>query len=294
MGLPTPWRDVNKAIGSLQPGKVYVMAARSNQGKSTLAFQQARFSGLRGTRTALFSMEMTDEDVAARDVSALGNIPLSWVVGLDNDDDELNWGKFVPTLRALEGANMLIDDDPQLTSAAIVSRAKRAHRQQPLELILVDHLHEMTLPGKQGEAIERGQALRDLKGLAKNLHVPVVVLAQLNRGAADGKRPQIADIRGSGGIEEVADVILFIHRPEVYDPSHSPGQIEVIVGKGRNIKTGTVVTLRNRFEYQRADDMDCVSVTDLAEIDRREREREAPAERRGGWSPGRKIGRATP
>jgi len=256
LGLPTPWKGVNKAIGALMPGQVYVLAARSNQGKSTLAFQLARFSGLRGTRTGLFSMEMNDSDVAARDVSAIGNVPFDWVMGLaeKEDDEDIHWGNFTAGIKTLIGANIVIDDDPQLSAAAIVARSKRAHRQEPLGLLVIDHLHEMALPGKQGEVIERGQALRDLKGLAKQLGMPVVVLAQLNREAAKGGRPTIADIRGSGGIEEVADVILFIHRPDVYNPADRPGLVEVIVGKGRNVKTGTVVSLRNRFEYQRADD----------------------------------------
>ncbi|CAE6837332.1 replicative DNA helicase [Xanthomonas arboricola] len=267
IGLPTPWKGVNKAIGALLPGQVYVLAARSNQGKSTLGFQLARFSGLRGTRTGLFSMEMNDSDVAARDVSAIGNVPFDWVMGLadKSDDEDIHWGNFTAGIKTLIGANIVIDDDPQLSAAAIVARSKRAHRQDPLGLLVIDHLHEMALPGKQGEVIERGQALRDLKALAKNLGIPVVVLAQLNRGAAEGRRPTVADIRGSGGIEEVADVILFIHRPDVYNPTDRPGLVEVIVGKGRNVKTGTVVSLRNRFEYQRAEDWE--GADPVAELD---------------------------
>ncbi|KAK6697080.1 hypothetical protein SNK04_014345 [Fusarium graminearum] len=154
------------------------------------------------------------------------------------------------------GASILLDDDPQLSAPQIVARAKRAHARKPLRLVVLDHLHEMALPGKQGEVIERGQAMRDIKGLAKFLRCPILILAQLNRDAAKGERPQVKDIRGSGGIEEVADVILFVHRPDVYNPNDRPGLVEVIVGKGRNIQTGTVVALRNQYQYQRAVDWD--------------------------------------
>ncbi len=260
IGLPTPWADINKAIGGLRDGQVIVIAARSNMGKSLMGFQLARFTGLRGDHVVEFSMEMVDTDVVARDVAAIGEIPLQWLVGngdeVSADDSDMYWGKAVPTMQSLMEATVLVDDDPQLSAPQIVARAKRAHRRKPLRLVVVDHLHEMALPGKQDEALERGQALRDLKGLAKFLNCPVVVLAQLNRAGAKGDRPKVTDIRGSGGIEEVADVILFVHRPDAYKPEDRPGLVEVIVGKGRNIQTGTVVALRNEFQYQRAVDWD--------------------------------------
>lgn len=260
VGMPTPWADVNKAIGGLLDGQVIVLAARSNIGKSLLAFQQARFTGLRGDPVAVFSMEMVDTDVAARDVAALGEVPLQWIIGQDEsataEDADLYWARSTEAIRSMMGASIFLDDDPQLSAPQIVARAKRAHARKPLRLVVIDHLHEMSLPGKQDEALERGQALRDIKGLAKFLKCPVLVLAQLNRAGAKGERPKVTDIRGSGGIEEVADVILFVHRPDVYNPTDRPGLVEVIVGKGRNIQTGTVVSLRNEYQFQRAVDWD--------------------------------------
>lgn len=259
IGLPTPWVDVNKAIGGLRDGQVIVLAARSNMGKSLMGFQQARFTGLGGDHVAVFSMEMNDTDVAARDVAALGEIPLQWIIGQDlgsASDADTYWAKATGAISEMMGASILLDDDPQLSAPQIVARSKRAHSRKPLRLVVIDHLHEMSLPGKQDEALERGQALRDLKGLAKFLKCPVLVLAQLNRAGAEAKRPEVKHIRGSGGIEEVADVILFVHRPDVYDPNDRPGLVEVIVGKGRNIQTGTVVSLRNQYQFQRAVDWD--------------------------------------
>lgn len=260
IGLPTPWADVNKAIGGLRAGQVIVIAARSNMGKSLMGFQLARFTGLRGHQVVEFSMEMVDTDVVARDVAAMGEIPLQWLVGNGEhasvEDSDIYWAKAAPAMDGLMAASVLIDDDPQLSAPQIVARSKRVHRRKPVQLVVVDHLHEMTLPGKQDEALERGQALRDLKGLAKYLDCPVVVLAQLNRAGAKGERPKVTDIRGSGGIEEVADVILFVHRPDVYRADDRPGLVEVIVGKGRNIQTGAVVSLRNEYQFQRAVDWD--------------------------------------
>ncbi|MFK3845762.1 replicative DNA helicase [Stenotrophomonas sp. NPDC078853] len=260
IGLPTPWADVNKAIGGLRAGQVIVIAARSNMGKSLMGFQLARFTGLRGHQVVEFSMEMVDTDVVARDVAAMGEIPLQWLVGNGEhasvEDSDVYWAKAAPAMDGLMAASVLIDDDPQLSAPQIVARSKRVHRRKPVQLVVVDHLHEMTLPGKQDEALERGQALRDLKGLAKYLDCPVVVLAQLNRAGAKGERPKVTDIRGSGGIEEVADVILFVHRPDVYRADDRPGLVEVIVGKGRNIQTGAVVSLRNEYQFQRAVDWD--------------------------------------
>jgi replicative DNA helicase len=153
---------------------------------------------------------------------------------------------------------LLTDDTPRLSASQIAARAQREHLRAPVRMVLVDHLHEVKLPGKHGEVVERADALRDLKALAKRLGCPVVVLAQLNRGAskdpAEARRPRLTDLRGSGGIEEVADVVLFLHRPDYYKPDDMPGVIEVIVGKGRDIPTGKTIYLQNRFDVMRADD----------------------------------------
>jgi replicative DNA helicase len=256
--MPTPWGDVNKHIHGLEDGQVYILAARSNMGKSVAGFQVARFSALRGERTMLYSMEMNSDQVANRDIAAIGTVPHEWLLDPEKGSDDY-WTRVTNAYRDLQAIDLHIDDSPQLNSRQIIARTKRAHLQKPVRLVVVDHLHEMSLPGKQGEVIERPQALRDLKGLAKDLRCPVFVLAQLNRGAAAPTnglvaRPTMTSLRGSGGIEEVADVVLFLHRPDYYDPNDRPGLVEVIVGKGRDIKTGEVIPLRNRFDVMRLDD----------------------------------------
>ncbi|HEY5850412.1 MAG TPA: DnaB-like helicase C-terminal domain-containing protein [Lysobacter sp.] len=256
-GAPTPWFQVNDLTHGLQDGEVVLVAARSNMGKSVVGFQLSAFNALRGNRTLRFSLEMAAHQAARRDLAALSGVPHTWL--LEPIGEDANWDKVTAAIRRLGEAPLLTDDSPRLSASQICARAQREHLHSPLRMVLVDHLHEMLLPGKQGEVIERADALRDLKALAKNLNCPVVVLAQLNRGAAslehsEARRPRLTDLRGSGGIEEVADVVLFLHRPDYYKPDDMPGVIELSVGKGRDIPTGRTVYLRNRFDVMRADD----------------------------------------
>lgn len=257
-GLPTPWMEVNKAIGGLEDGMVYVLAARSNMGKTVAGLQIARFTAIRKSRVLLFEQEMTEDQVANRDMAGTMSVPHAWLREPTQGADEY-WGKVTEGVRLLKEIDLMVDDTAQLTSRAMSARARREHLRKRIRLVVVDHLHEMALPGKQGEVIERAQALRDLKGLAKELGCPVLVLAQLNRGAAKPdqgavKRPSMVDLRGSGGIEEVADVVLLLHRWDYYKADDRPGLVEVIVGKGRDVPTGTVIPLRNRFDVMRLDD----------------------------------------
>lgn len=262
-GLETPWEEVNEALHGLQDGELLVLAARSNMGKSVLGFQLSRYVGAKH-RVAVFSMEMNGNQVVRRDIAALGRVPHRWLHQPRQDEDsELWWAGIVKAIGELRDIDVLVDTDPQLSSGQVVARCRRAHLQSPLRLVVIDHLHEMAVSGKQNEAIERGQIVRDMKGLAKELGCPVVLLAQLNRTAAHaGKsgaagaqsgRPTLDTLRGAGAIEEAADVVLFVHRPDYYDRNDRPGLIELIIGKGRDIETGTVINLRNRFDQMRID-----------------------------------------
>ncbi|ALN84932.1 dnaB-like helicase N terminal domain protein [Lysobacter capsici] len=260
-GLETPWPEVDDALHGLQDGELIVVAARSNMGKSVLAFQLARYVGARH-RTAVFSMEMNGNQIVRRDVSAVGHVPHRWLHEPRPDDDsELWWAGTVEAINALRDNDVLVDTDPQLSSGQVIARCRRAHLQAPLRLVVIDHLHEMAVPGKQNEAIERGQIVGDMKALAKELGCPVVLLAQLNRtaahsgkagsGSAQRGRPTLDTLRGAGAIEEKADVVAFIHRPDYYDSNDRPGLVEVIIGKGRDIETGRVINLFNRFDQMR-------------------------------------------
>jgi replicative DNA helicase len=252
-GLLTPWHDVNELTCGWQPGELIIVAARPNIGKSILGFNQLAFSGLRGSRCLGFSLEMSYPQVLQRMVAALGDIPHAWLNSPASDREADHFAKLNYCIRDLSAANFLVDDQPRLTAEMIVARAKREHMRSPLSMVLVDHLHDMRRPGKD-LVNEIADDCRVLKALAKELKVVVIVLAQLNRQGTD--RPVLKDLRASGGIEEVADLVLLMHREDYqkFDGrEHSP--VELIVAKGRNVPSGKTIYLKNRYDVQRLDDL---------------------------------------
>lgn len=259
-GLPYPWHDVNAITHGLQPGELTIIAARPSMGKSVMGLNLATFSALRGTRTAFFSLEMTTRQVNRRSIAALGEIPHDWLLAPDKEDDGL-WPKATAAIRQLRSAALLVDETAGLNTAQFVARARRAHMQQPIGLLVLDHLHDMDFPGKREMRFEVGAAVAAGKGLAKEFNCPVVLLAQLNRGLESraNKRPVMADLRESGEIEQKADVIWFLYRNDYYamreNPEHKPTHdVELILGKGRDLKSGAPVVLRERFDIMRMDD----------------------------------------
>jgi len=252
-GLVSPWHDINELTFGWQPGELIVIAARPNVGKSVVGFQQLMFSGLRKTRVLGFSLEMGYDQVLQRMVSALGEIPHDWLRSPASDRNADHWGALTNAMRDLLGATFLIDDQPRLTAEQICARAKREHLRAPLSLVLVDHLHDMRRPGKD-LVNEIADDCRVLKALAKDLKVPVIVLAQLNRQGTD--RPVLKDLRASGGIEEVADLVLLMHREDYQKfDGREAAPVEIIFAKGRNLPTGRTVYLKNRYDIQRLDDL---------------------------------------
>jgi replicative DNA helicase len=257
-GLPTPWHDLNAATHGLQNGELTIIAARTNMGKSVMGGQLAMFSALRGVRVALFSLEMTRAQVIRRSVSALANIPHDWLMAPGNDGDDAYWTRLTNATAQLNDSPLLIDDAPGLTIEQLSARARRAHMQDPIGLIVVDHLHEM-LVNPDRAVIDTGRNAQGIKSLAKEFNCPAVALAQLNRalGQRADKRPTMTDLRQSGELEQKADVILFLHREDYYDrETHLQGVVEVELGKGRDIKTGTRIHLANRYDVMRLDDWD--------------------------------------
>jgi replicative DNA helicase len=250
IGLPTPWSELNRATHGLRNGRLYILAGRPGMGKSIVGGQLASFSALRGTRTALFSLEMSAEEVHQRNVSALASVPHDFLEAPVEKSDY--WGALNVAISQLKPAPLLIDDTPALTASQIVARAERAHLQSGLGLIVIDHLHEMAVDAKD-RVNALGDAARKLKGLAKRLGVPVVLLAQLNRDSAKGgARPTLTDLRASGSIEEVADAVLLLHREDYYKPeTHLKGVVELILAKGRNMRSGLTINLRAQMEFMR-------------------------------------------
>lgn len=259
VGLPTPWQRLNAITRGLRPGRLYVLAGRPSMGKSVLGIQLATFTACRGDRAALFSLEMTDEEVRERCVSLLQDVPQDWLT--KPDDDDAQWSRVTRAVATLVQAPLYVDDAAGLTADQIAYRALGMHLDAPLKLVVVDHLHELRIdPDRAVDSY--GDACRRLKALAKEIDAPVLLIAQLNRAAGvHVRRPTLTDLRASGRIEEVADGVLFIHRDDYYAAqegreSDRPGVIELIVAKGRGFRAGDTVYLRNRYDVARADDWD--------------------------------------
>jgi replicative DNA helicase len=256
-GLPTPWAALNDLTFGLQPSDLIVVGARPAMGKSVIGFNLAAFTALRGNRVALFSLEMPREQVVQRCVSALGEIPHDWLRSPAVDKNADYWGRLTAAVPQLKAAPLLIDDQAALTVEQIVARTKRAHMQSPLSLVVVDHLHIVRIKG-DNPVRELGDVSRALKALAKELSIPVVLLAQLNRGntGRPDKRPTMADLRASGEIEQDADFVMLPHREDYYrpDPETHDNALELIIGKARNAPAGKSIWLQTRFDIMRLDD----------------------------------------
>lgn len=254
-GVVTPWQEVNDLTQGWQPGQLIVLAGRSNMGKSLLGYQAVSFAAIRGTRGAVFSLEMSRNQVIGRMIASNGEIPHE---GLRDPTrmDEAHWPRVTNAIELLHSAPLCVDDSAGITAQQIVARAKREHLRQKLGLVLIDHLHDVRRPGKN-PVEELGDAARAFKALAKDLNCPVLLIAQLNRAnqARTDHRPTLTDLRASGEIEQIADLVLFAHREDYYNPaSHMAGALELIVGKGRDLPTGQTILLKNRFGMMRADD----------------------------------------
>lgn len=255
-GVETPWKGVNELTLGWQPGQLYVIAGRSNMGKSLLGFQSAGYAACRGQRVGIWSIEMSRRQFVQRMVSSVQHIPHAHLRRPKLLSQE-EWAQISAALTRLSDAPFVVDDQAGLTAAQIVARAKREHMRSPFKKILIDHLHDVRLPGKESKVDEVGQAAREFKGLAKALNIPVLLIAQLNRAneARTDRRPTLTDLRASGEIEQIADAVLFVHREDYYNPkTHLKGVLEVIVGKGRDLPTGDTTYLESHFDEMRAED----------------------------------------
>lgn len=258
-GLPYPWAAVNTVTHGLQPGELTIIAARPSMGKSVMGLNLALMNAMRETNVILFSLEMTLRQVNRRNISSLESVPHDWLLaparGGPNDPDY--WPQVSNAIRQLKVATLGVDESAGLRIEQIVARARRAHMQKPVELIVLDHMHEVALPGKREARFETGDIAAAGKMLAKEFDCPAVFLAQLNRGleSRTNKRPVMADLRESGEIEQKADVIWFLYREDYYRRTE-PGfvaqhDVELILGKGRDLRVGEPILLREDFGHMR-------------------------------------------
>ena len=258
-GLPTGYTEFDMMTAGLQPTDLVILAARPAMGKTTFALNIAEYAAIKSKKAvAVFSMEMSAGQLAMRLISSVGRINATRLrTGQLEDED---WSRVTSAIRILKDqAKVFIDDTPGLSPDVLRSKARRLKREHDLGLIVIDYLQLMSVPGNnENRATEISEISRSLKGLAKELNVPVIALSQLNRSleTRTDKRPVMADLRESGAIEQDADMIVFIYRDEYYNKENSPdkGLAEIIIGKQRNGPTGAV-KLKFFGEYTRFDNL---------------------------------------
>jgi len=243
-GVPTGWIDLDRMTSGLQPGDMVVVAGRPSMGKTAFSMNIAENVAVEeGLPVAVFSMEMGGVQLAMRMLGSVGKLDQHRLrTGKLIDED---WPRLTAAIQKMNEAQVFIDETPGLNPIEMRARARRLSRQcGKLGLIVVDYLQLMTgsTPGDNRSA-EISEISRSLKGLAKELHCPVIALSQLNRSLEQrpNKRPVMSDLRESGAIEQDADVIIFLYRDEVYNPdSPDKGTAEIIIGKQRNGPIGAV------------------------------------------------------
>ena len=255
VGVPTGFADLDRLTGGLRRSDLIVLAARPSLGKTSMALSLAHNAALQyGQRIGIFSLEMSQEQLTERLMAMETGINLQRLS--TGNIEEHEWELVVHALDRLSGAQIRIDGTSVLSPIQMRSRARRWIVEYGLDLIIVDYL-QLLQPGDltsrrkmENRVLVIDEITRNLKLLARELNIPILVLAQLSRAVENrlSKVPQLSDLRESGAIEQNADIVLFIYRDEVYNPStERRGVADIIIAKHRNGPTGTFCL---RFEPQ--------------------------------------------
>ncbi len=243
-GLRTGFTDLDNMLTGLHGGELLLVAARPAMGKTAFVLNIAHHVAFKEkVPVVVFSLEMSAEQLVTRLVSVDSMVEAkSLKTGEITDDD---WIKIVETTNNMAGADLFIDDNSSITIAELRTKCRKLHQTKNIGLIIIDYLQLMNSSSKvESRQLFIAEVSRALKGLAKELNVPVIALSQLNR-AVDSRpdhRPQLADLRESGAIEQDADVVMFIYRDDYYTKEESlkPGVAEITIAKQRNGATGVV------------------------------------------------------
>ncbi|MEJ7833213.1 MAG: replicative DNA helicase [Nocardioides sp.] len=243
-GVPTGFADLDDLTNGLHSGQMIIVAARPAMGKSTLALDLCRAASVHNNLTSVFfSLEMTRSEITMRLLSAEAKVPLNHI--RNGKMDGADWDKLARHMGKISSAPMFIDDSPNMTMMEIRSKARRLKQRHDLRLIVIDYMQLMT-SGKKVESrqLEVSEFSRQIKLLAKELEVPIIALSQLNRGPEQrsDKRPMMSDLRESGSLEQDADMVILLHRDDVYEKeSTRPGEADLIVAKHRNGSTRDII-----------------------------------------------------
>lgn len=242
-GLPTGLGDLDKLLGGLQRSDLILLAGRPSMGKTALALFVALYAGKKWqTRTGIFSMEMSHEQLSQRLIATESGINTQRLRLGDIKENE--WPALVAATELISGLPVFVEDTPNLSAFDLRSRARRLHAEHGLDLLIVDYIQLMDgLKKKENRQQEISFISRQLKALARELNIPVLALSQLNRECESrhDKRPMLSDLRESGSLEQDADVAMFLYRDEMYNEQTEHKNItEVLVRKHRSGPTGIV------------------------------------------------------
>lgn len=262
-GVPTGFYELDELTHGLHPGQMIVIAARPAVGKSTFALDFARSAAIKHKLpTVFFSLEMGRNEIAMRLMSAEATIQLQDLRRGTLRDE--HWAKIAKVMGPLNESPLFIDDSPNMSLMEIRAKCRRLKQQHGLKLVVLDYLQLMS-SGKKVESRQQevSEFSRALKLLAKELEVPVIALSQLNRGSEQrqDKRPMVSDLRESGSIEQDADMVILLHREDVYNKeSPRAGEADILVAKHRNGPTKDIVVAfqghYSRFANMAADSGD--------------------------------------
>jgi replicative DNA helicase len=244
-GVPTGFAGLDEVTHGLHGGQLVIVAARPAIGKSTLGLDLARSASIKhGHTSAIFSLEMSRNEIVMRLLSAeaqvsLGNMRAGTL-------SEAEWSRLATKVGQVNNAPLFIDDSPNMTMMEIRAKARRLKQRFDLKLLVLDYMQLMSSGRKvESRQVEVSEFSRSLKLLAKELDIPVVAISQLNRGPEQrqDKRPMLSDLRESGSLEQDADMVILLHREDIYDrESPRAGEADFILAKHRNGPTTTVVT----------------------------------------------------
>ena len=256
-GVPTGFLELDEVTNGLHPGQMIVIAARPGVGKSTLGLDFLRSCSIKNRMSSvIFSLEMSKSEIVMRLLSAEAKIKLADMrSGRMSDDD---WTRLARRMSEISEAPLFIDDSPNMMMMEIRAKARRLKQKHDLSLIVIDYLQLMT-SGKKVESRQQevSEFSRQLKLLAKELEVPVVAMSQLNRGPEQrtDKKPMLSDLRESGAIEQDADMVILMHRPDAFERDDPRGgEADLILAKHRNGPTKTV-TVAHQLHLSRFTNM---------------------------------------
>ena len=245
-GVPTGFDDIDRKTRGLQPGDLVIVAARPSMGKTSLVLNMCQHVATHGGIAGFFSLEMSKESLFMRMLASEAKIDMYRL--MSGQIGQKEYGQITHAMETLSEARLFVDDTAGIGALEMRAKCRRLAAEHGLDLVIIDYIQLMQGRGRfENRTLELASISRSLKGLAKELSVPIVVLSQLSRAPESraDRRPQLSDLRESGALEQDADVVLFIYREDQYADKNAPptdtqGVAEIIIGKQRNGPTGVV------------------------------------------------------